>query len=255
MSQRKLTTLAAVAALVTIGTVADASDVSTPIQALCAGSGTINSQVLLQQGACCIDLSGCSVILDPIRGPQMGREGTRAEETESAEPAAVRAAAIYDGKLILAGEFDPVTGTRSRNIVAWDGVRYISIGHFGTNDAILDVAIYGGELIVAGEFTQAGNDVIEHVAAWNGQYFSALGDGLDRAAAGLEVDQGRLYVAGDVQMGARYGANNLVSWDGKHFQVASMDKLARIMDGRGWSSSIKLTATMEGSADDLSCAR
>lgn len=150
MLQRGLTALVAIAALVAVGTVADASDASTPMQALCSGGGTIDSQVLSQQESGSIDLFLCSVILDPIMGTRVGCEGTRAEGTGSAGPAAVRAAAIYVGKLCLAGEFDPVTGTRSRNIVAWDGVRYISMGHFGTNDAILDVAVYGGELIVAG---------------------------------------------------------------------------------------------------------
>ena len=177
--------------------------------------------------------------------PRISIDGSNDIEFETTKPARIRAAAIYDGRLILAGEFDPVAGTRSRNIVAWDGDSYVSIGRFGNNDAILDLAIYNGELIVAGEFTQAGNELIAYVAVWDGQYFSALGDGLDRAAAGLEVDEGRLYVAGDVQMGIRYGANNLVTWDGKHFQSASMDELAYIMDRKKWSSAAKLTAATE----------
>lgn len=133
----------------------------------------------------------------------------------------VRALAVWRGELYAAGEFlNGDIGYVSR-IARFDGSHWVSLGG-GLNAGtpyIADLAVFQDRLIAGGWFESAGGVAADCIAAWDGAAWQALpGTPDDCIVRDLEVDGGRLLVAGTLQETANWIAG-LASFDGQTWYV------------------------------------
>lgn len=193
------------------------ADTPVDVSTMLSTQGTITSQTLnasTRTGT--IDISAYDVRLDPTEGPIFVRSHTLSDMSAFVHSPRVLSAAVYDGMLVLAGRFDPVRGTYSRNIVGWNGNNWISIGHFGANGTIFELAVYNNRLVVAGDFSTVGNELISHIAYWDGRFFHPMAKGLDEPVFALTLFHDRLIAAGLNGLGSQYGlgCSGVIAWDG-----------------------------------------
>lgn len=185
--------------------------------ALLNPDGSVSSPALIgsaYSGPVAID--EYAITLDPALGPVFHRAHSSVPMQAVTGSPRVLAAALFDNMLVLAGSFDPVAGTRSCNIVAWDGAQWVSLGRFGTNGTVFELSVFHDRLIVAGDFSSAGNDMIFHIASWDGEYFSPMSRGLEAPVFALAVHQNLLIAAGLNGLGSTYGmgCSGVIAWDG-----------------------------------------
>ncbi len=109
-----------------------------------------------------------------VSGPGYSSGGKGAQEGDGYSP--VKALAIYNGNLIVAGSFNSAGGVADSSIAQWDGSNWSKVGK-GFVGTITSLAVYNGKLIAAGSFSQIGNAYVYSVAEWDGTNWSALGSG------------------------------------------------------------------------------
>ncbi|MCU0864969.1 MAG: hypothetical protein MUC36_14360 [Planctomycetes bacterium] len=102
-----------------------------------------------------------------------------------AAPGQPRALAeLPSGALIAAGFFDLAGGVPARNIAAWDGTTWSSLGAGIENGPLGPAALTAlpsGDLVVGGWFRAAGDSGVRNVALWNGSIWQPLARGADDA--------------------------------------------------------------------------
>ncbi len=137
----------------------------------------------------------------------------------------VFALAIYQEELIAGGLFTAADGRTVNGIAVWtdsgwmplkDGLGGRDIP--GTNA----MTVFDNRLIVGGWFLSAGNTIAENIASWDGTTWEIVGGGLnyypdDTWIDALTVYDNKLIVAGYIRAVDTFGAHNIVSWDGSHW--------------------------------------
>jgi hypothetical protein len=118
----------------------------------------------------------------------------------------VRALAVYNGKLVIAGSFFKTDVANTYNIAAWDGSTWSAIGS-GTNNNVNALTVYDGKLIAGGGFQGAGGASASRIASWDGSNWSQLGSGVGAWVWSLSVLSGNLYAGGDFGIEAWNGSN------------------------------------------------
>lgn len=78
---------------------------------------------------------------------------------------AIHDLAVFDGELIVTGDFTRAGGVEARRIARWNGVRWAALGG-GLDRPGNALLVHDGDLIVGGEFTQAGDAPAGLVARW-----------------------------------------------------------------------------------------
>ncbi len=126
----------------------------------------------------------------------------------------ISSAVVYNGSLIIAGQFSVAGNIMAKNIAAWNGSTWASLGE-GLDGNVYDFAVselfvYDNKLIATGWFTASGTTPLKYIAAWDGSSWSALGGGLSRPATALAVYNGRL-VVNNFEIG---GISSIGAWDG-----------------------------------------
>lgn len=155
----------------------------------------------------------------------------------------VNAFTVYNGNLVIGGNFTMAGSISAQNIVLWDGSNWSAIGVLGTKVIALTVyhgqliaglsdgnimqwngaswisigkvfksfasisvfTGYNGNLIVGGSFDSITGAKASNIAQWNGISWSALGLGVINAASSLTVYNQNLIVAND---------SSVKRWDG-----------------------------------------
>jgi hypothetical protein len=126
----------------------------------------------------------------------------------------VKALAMYQGDLIVAGNFGFAEGVAVEQIARWDGSQWHPLGD-GVAATVTAMTEYNGALIVGGLFTWAGGQEVGYIAAWDGSGWSSLGTGLSGPALALAVYNGKLVVGGSFRdAGNLEDAYSLATWDG-----------------------------------------
>jgi hypothetical protein len=93
-----------------------------------------------------------------------------------------RAAAVYAGTLVIAGSFDTAGGAPAKNIAAWDGTSWSTLGDLGTSPShvVNDLLVYddgsGPALYACGDFDVGVGAAVSNVARWDGATWSAVGE-------------------------------------------------------------------------------
>lgn len=139
----------------------------------------------------------------------------------SYEPKVLDLFVTSDDRLIVAGEFDSAGGLAARNIAAWNGSSWSTLGNGVNQDfaSVFAVEEYAGKLYIAGNFNGFAGPGTKEVAAWNGSSWEALGNGIPDwdigvTAYALEVFDGRLHVGGNFHGIDGQPASRIASWDG-----------------------------------------
>ena len=120
---------------------------------------------------------------------------------------------VFDGKLIIGGEFQIAGDIFVNSIAAWDGTSWSTLGS-GVNGTVYALANYDNQLIAAGFFNAAGGTPANDIAAWDGYEWSALGFGLNSRVTGLAVYNNQLVAVGDFTEAGGVAAKNIAAWDG-----------------------------------------
>jgi hypothetical protein len=168
-------------------------------------------------------------------------------------PAQVMAMALYQGDLVVGGQFTYAGSEVVHNIARWNGSAWSRLG--GPTDAGVDglpgggvtpevdaLAVYDDDLIVGGRFLVAGETLVQHIARWDGSIWSALGpdgSGVNGSSAGvhaLTVADGALVVAGHFDDAGGVAAANIARWDGSTWSALAAgfnDQVDALTDWNG----------------------
>ncbi len=123
--------------------------------------------------------------------------------------------AIWDGSLVVGGEFTSVGGVTAYGVALHDETGWHALGGGIDDGEVLALAEYAGNLVAAGEFTVAGGVAARNVAIWNGATWSPLGGGLPGQVQALASYNGYLYAGGNFTMDDGSGVQGLARWDGR----------------------------------------
>ena len=93
----------------------------------------------------------------------------------------VFALAVYDGDLIVGGNFTNAGSVDVRNIARWDGENWYPMAEGVGNDTntgkVYALFVWNGELYAGGRFNEAGTETVSNVARWDGASWSPVGSG------------------------------------------------------------------------------
>ncbi|MCI0629427.1 MAG: hypothetical protein L0Y44_02085 [Phycisphaerales bacterium] len=155
-----------------------------------------------------------------IAGGQNGIEG------------AVSALAVYDGELIVGGQFTSAGGDNNaddcNNIARWDGHSWnpLDVGvSGGFVVGVQSLATYDGDLIVGGSFIEASGVAANSVARWDGESWQPMGTGLTNGASpayarDLQEFGGELFVGGEFIEAGGVAATHVARWNGASWLAA-----------------------------------
>jgi hypothetical protein len=100
----------------------------------------------------------------------------------------LHAAAIYDGKLVIGGQFLQVDGVEAANVAAWNGNTWSALdrgvgeydwdGNWSGQGEVRALLPVGDVLVAGGSFQLAGDTTVNSLGIWDGAGWSGLGDGL-----------------------------------------------------------------------------
>jgi hypothetical protein len=129
----------------------------------------------------------------------------------------VRCMIIYNGNLIVGGDFNAKNSLVVNHIAAWDGSNWMPLGD-GVDGGVEVLFVYNNQLIAGGNFDRAGDIDAERIASWDGTSWSALGLGISggmRPEVSVMTEfNGRLIVAGLFSRAGGIDINNIAAWDG-----------------------------------------
>jgi hypothetical protein len=135
----------------------------------------------------------------------------------------VASLAVFNGSLIVGGQFLRAGGKDVNHIARWTGTDWFPLtGPSGTGvnaAAVWALTSYNGALAVGGGFTEAGGVPANRVARWNGTAWSALGTGvgtgeLTADTMALAVYNGALVAGGYFTVAGTTTVNNIARWNG-----------------------------------------
>ena len=152
---------------------------------------------------------------------------------------------VWNGDLVVAGNFTEAGGITCNGIARWDGAQWHAIGA-GFNGAVYGVAEYQGMLYAGGDFSASDGTPMDRIARWNGSTWESPGFGFPGTSGEfvhslVEVD-GTLFIAGGfqevTQNGSALSCGSILAWDGN-----SLDLLDGGTDGEveaviGWNGGV-----------------
>ena len=156
------------------------------------------------------------------------------------DPGGIFVSTIYNGNLIVAGQFDTAGGVPAANIAQWNGTSWSALGvgiklrgrQFNTTGGIVHgLAVYNGELYASGAFDTAGGAPAANIAKWNGTTWAPVGSGIQpytvigpfdtvsNQAGSMAVYNNELYVSGDFTTAGGIMSNNIARWNGNSWSA------------------------------------
>ncbi len=137
---------------------------------------------------------------------------------------AVGAMLVFDGKLMVGGNFTMAGEVAASRIAEWDGTNWQEVGggvSGGSQNVttIYAMAIYDSKLIIAGRFSTAGDISVNNIAAWDGNSWAPLGSGIDAIALSqgplsMVVYDDNLVVGGSFNEAGGEAAEDIAFWNG-----------------------------------------
>ncbi|MDG4785811.1 hypothetical protein O7626_07700 [Micromonospora sp. WMMD1102] len=156
---------------------------------------------------------------------------------------------VFNGSLIVGGQFLNAGGLPANHIARWDGTEWHTLtGPSGTglnSAAVWDLTVHNGALIAGGGFTEAGGVPASRIARWDGSAWSALAGGinpgeLNGSVASLENYNGNLVAAGSFDTADGVQVNNIARWNGNAWSALTGPS------GTGLSNSVRDMAVYQG---------
>jgi len=119
---------------------------------------------------------------------------------------------LFDGKLIVGGQFLEGGGIPAPHIASWVGSNWEAVGD-GTDDWVHALGEFQGCLVAGGAFNTAGGEETSRLAQWNGSAWSGYGDGVQDWVNALQPIDDHLYVGGIFQEAGGLASYYLARWD------------------------------------------
>ncbi|MEW5922672.1 MAG: delta-60 repeat domain-containing protein [Candidatus Zixiibacteriota bacterium] len=113
----------------------------------------------------------------------------------------IRALTVYNGELVVGGDFTAIDGVAANRIIRLNGVAWQPLGS-GMNDDVHSLTVYNGDLIAGGAFTTAGGVAANCIARWDGYSWQPLGSAMNDTVRSLTVYNGELIAGGDLRLPA-----------------------------------------------------
>jgi len=157
------------------------------------------------------------------------------EDSPDISRVGVYAMAVYDGELVVAGEFTIAGSISVANIAAWNGTAWSGLGHGLLDNPAGSIPVHalavssdGTTLYAGGEFLEAvdssGPVTVNHVAQWNKwnglEWEPLLGTevpawpGVNDNVYALHYYNNRLYIGGEfIFAGNNIGVSGVVRWN------------------------------------------
>lgn len=158
------------------------------------------------------DGTGWSPLGSPSTGPGTGLDGE------------VHAMTVYQGELVVGGEFTHAGDQPVNHLARWDGTGWAPFGSppdgpVGVDGPVWSLAVHAGDLIAGGQFRQAGDGlVVNHIARWDGTGWSGLagpdGTGVNASVRAIASFDGALVAGGQFTEAGGGPANRVARWDG-----------------------------------------
>jgi hypothetical protein len=126
---------------------------------------------------------------------------------------AVHCMTVYNGQLIVGGDFTTADGVPANRIAAWNGASWSALGT-GMDGTVRALIVFNNELYATGSFTTAGGITVNRIAKWNGTAWSALGLGLSSTGNCLAVYNNSIYVGGAFTTAGGVTVNRIARWNG-----------------------------------------
>lgn len=122
-----------------------------------------------------------------------------------------------EGELIVGGHFTQAGGSRVKNIVRWNGAKWVGLGE-GINGRFANVhalVLDGGKLYVGGAFETAGETQTSGIALYdlNTKEWTALGAGVSGTVYGLAKSGDDLFAVGNFLRAGTVNANRVARYD------------------------------------------
>lgn len=136
----------------------------------------------------------------------------------------VTCAVVFQGDLIVGGDFTQIGGRAVNYIARWNGSEWLPVGG-GVDGIVAALLVDGARLFVGGGFRHAGSQRAEGVAAWDGTSWTPVG-------SGSFVSEGDSYV---VRTMARFHGDLIVGGSFESSLDPAIRGVARF-DGREWHS-------------------
>jgi hypothetical protein len=186
-------------------------------------------------------------------------------------------ATVYNGRLVIAGQFTMPGVIGGTNIAAWDGTNWQALGS-GLPGRVDAVAVYNGELIAGGWYTDTPSRIARYDEAshswqqmgslpsnvftlkvyngelycttgasiqatlwrWNGSAWTAISPSLDSSMLTLEVFQGKLYTGGRISRIYPNGATlrNMAAWDGSAWSPGASGADGSVLAYTEWNGDV-----------------
>lgn len=93
---------------------------------------------------------------------------------------------IFDGDLIVCGNFAKAGGQTVNGIARWDGSAWSAFGE-GFNGTVYGTGVFNGVLYAGGSFSASGNTALGNIARWNGTAWEHPGFELEYNIAGVQA--------------------------------------------------------------------
>ncbi len=194
-----------------------------------------------------------SPLLTRIPGDEYWAPGFGAPDPIPGVDGSISCIAVYQGELIVGGDFYHAGGVDAEHIARWDGTSWISMpdagidqifcatvyqdelvvgGHYGIrrwdgvswrelgtgvqgiHPAVHALVEHNGVLFVGGEFDMAGGMMAPRIARWDGEVWAPVGPGFDGTVLALGVYNGELIAGGEFAHAGNTEVSNIARWNG-----------------------------------------
>lgn len=160
--------------------------------------------------------------------------GTGAGPSEGDFDGDIDAVALFNGKLIVGGDFDKIDNVAANNVAMWDGTKWSPLGggvggldfedKYSSQGRVRALVVEGGVLYAGGEFAMAGGaDMrVNSIARWDGTNWSAVGAGITAKddnntdqpgrVQALAIKDGVLYAGGRFTTAGSAAVKHVAVW-------------------------------------------
>lgn len=128
-------------------------------------------------------------------------------------------AALPDGSVFVAGEFEMAGDLDANRITRWAAGRFYTLGEGVHSGSDYPATIYAiavsddGKVYVGGQFSYAGSAAAENVAMWDGQAWHALGSGTDGDVYTIATRGNDVFIGGRFSTVGGVAAGHIARWD------------------------------------------
>lgn len=135
--------------------------------------------------------------------------------------ARTRALAVYNGQLIVGGDFTTAGGVSANHIAAWNGTTWTSLGSptNGVNGSVYALYVFNNNLYAGGIFTTAGGKPCLRIAKWNGTTWDSLGHGANDTVFTINSFNSEIIAGGAFTSAGNISCNKIASWNGTIWHI------------------------------------